>query len=98
MDLKGMGTAIAEALALKFKIQPYEVQVKTLNDTILSNRKEIDRLTKLIEATNKLESDKKGLKTEIADIQVELDKRLKKLAEEGVILPVGSGSRGTVSL
>lgn len=91
-DLKGLGDAISEALALRGKMATVEDSFADMTAQIERNKKEIDRLTSLQSSTENLEGERKVLKAELSDYQAELDKRLAKLDKAGVSLPINEPS------
>lgn len=90
MNLEEMGKAVAEALALRGKMQSLENGINALTGQIETNEREMSRLQNLKVVTDKAKEKKAALNKEIQECQSELDKRLGKLEKEGVVLPLGA--------
>ena len=88
MDLKELGAAMSEALALRGMIDSLDEKIGIVDLQITADKKEISRLEALQKTTEKAEENKQKLVGERASKNTELMKRLAKLDEVGVKLPI----------
>ena len=88
MDLKELGIAMSEAMALRGVIDSLDEKIINSTAQIEANNKEISRLEQIQTVTAKMESDKKGLEKERGEKNSELVKRLAILDKVGVNLPL----------
>ena len=88
MDLKELGSAMSEALALRGMIDSLDEKIAIATAQIEANNGEISRLEALQKVTAKMEEDERVLVKNRAEKNTELVKRLAKLDEVGVKLPI----------
>jgi len=99
MDLKELGSAMSEAMALRGVIDSLDEKIDIIEAQLTANRQEIARLENLQKSTDKLEGNREKLAKERSDHNADLVKRLAKLDEVGVKLPIlEKFSAGRVSL
>ena len=88
MDLKELGEAMSQALALRGMIDALDERISAFDSQIKNNQTEISRLKSLESVTAKAISDKDAVVAERSQRQSELDKRLAVLDEVGAKLPI----------
>lgn len=88
MDLKELGAAMSEALALRGMIDSLDEKIMIAGAQIDADKKEIARLEALQEFTAKAEENRQKVVKEREDKNAELVKRLTILDEVGVKLPI----------
>ena len=88
MDLKALGVALSEALALRGVVDSLDSKIVKIEAQIKENRGEISRLNQLEVVTKKAETDRDELIAERGARQSDLEKRLIQLDEVGVKLPL----------
>jgi len=99
MDYDALLKAIADATSLRQLIDAKMSEKNKAEAQIAANEKEMARLEGLAKSTENLKSIRGGLLKSIAELNAELNKRMRKLNEEGVELPLQvGGPKATVSL
>ncbi len=88
MDLKELGVAMSEALALRGMLDSLDEKIGNITAQIDANRKEISRLEAIQAVTGRMDADKKALMADRGQKNAELVKRLAILEEVGVKLPI----------
>lgn len=89
MELEQLGKLVAEALALQGRVLGMEEEIKDLDRIIDVNSREIERLADLSEATDKVIEQREELAGELSALKAEVEKQIKELGKEGVLLPIG---------
>ena len=99
MDLKELGSAMSEVLALRGVIDSLDEKIDIIEAQLSANRQEIARLENLQKSTDKAGENREKLVKERSSRNADLVKRLAKLDEVGVKLPIKERfSAGRVSL
>ncbi len=92
MEIEKMGKAVSEALALQGKLESLQSQINELLDQISQAQKRIDDLTPLIKIRDTADNKRKKLQSDLDEVNRELTNRLKDMADEGIVLPLGEKS------
>lgn len=92
MDLKKMGQAVSEALALQGKVVSLGDEVSKREADITTNEEEIARLKTLEIVTEKAKVELKAKKDELEGLNASLSGHLESLKKEGIVLPLGGKS------
>jgi uncharacterized coiled-coil DUF342 family protein len=86
--LAGLGTAISEAIAIRELLFSREEAKQKLDAQISDNDKTIAGIERLKEVNATLRENRNALANEIAGYKAELDKRVKKLSDAGISMPL----------